>query len=55
LSNLAAQLQKASAGDSSSRSTRLNEIAAAVKNNTFQIDFSRVSSAIVSEAVGGAR
>jgi flagellar biosynthesis anti-sigma factor FlgM len=53
LSNLAAQLQKASAGDSS-RSARVNAIAAAVKNGTFQVDPSRISNAIVSEAIQGA-
>ena len=54
LSNLATQLQQASAGDST-RSARVSAIAAAVKTNSFQIDPARISSGIVSEAIAGAR
>jgi anti-sigma28 factor (negative regulator of flagellin synthesis) len=55
LSSLATQLQNASGADAT-RTTRVSSIAAAVKNNTFQVDPGRVSSAIVSEAIqGGAR
>jgi flagellar biosynthesis anti-sigma factor FlgM len=52
LSNFAAQLQQASTSDTT-RSARVSAIASAVKNNTFQIDPSRVSSAMVSEAIQG--
>ena len=50
LSKLAAKLQKVSAGDST-RAARVSAIAAAVRNNTFEINPARISSAIVSEGI----
>lgn len=50
LSSLATRLQSASSSDSG-RSARLSQIAKAVQSNTFQIDPTQISKAMVSEAV----
>lgn len=54
LSSLAAQLQQASGSDSA-RTARLSQIAAAVQNGTFQFNAARVSTAMISEAIGSGR
>ena len=50
LSNLAARLQNSSSIDAG-RAGRLSQIAKAVQSNTFAIDPTRISRAMVSEAV----
>lgn len=50
LSNLASRLQNTSSVDSG-RAARLSQIAKAVQSNTFSIDPTRISRAMVSEAV----
>lgn len=56
LSSFAARLQSAGTGDaaSSSRSSRLSQIAQLVNSGSFQIDPAKISSALVSEAVQSA-
>jgi anti-sigma28 factor (negative regulator of flagellin synthesis) len=50
LSTVASQLQNTSATDSA-RSTRVSQIAQAVRNNTFQVNPAQISGALVSEAI----
>lgn len=56
LSSIASRLQSAGTGDasSSSRASRLSQIAQLVNSGSFQIDPSKISSAMVSEAVQSA-
>ena len=56
LSNFASLLQSAGTGDASggSRASRLSQIAQLVNSGNFQIDPSKISSAMVSEAVQSA-
>jgi anti-sigma28 factor (negative regulator of flagellin synthesis) len=51
-SDLASRLQTTQPGDTT-RAARLNQIAQAVKSNSFQVDSMQISKALVSEAVAG--
>ena len=51
LSNLASRLQTTEASDAT-RAARLSQIAQAVQSNSFHVDSTQVSKAIVSEAIG---
>ena len=54
LSSLASILQNASSTDAA-RSARVGQIASAISNNSFRINPSQISSALVSEAIQGPR
>jgi flagellar biosynthesis anti-sigma factor FlgM len=51
LSGFAARLNSGLSADAASRAARVSQLAKAVSNGTFQIDSSRVASALTSEAL----